>query len=461
LKEGKGTYQGKKWNGYWDVVIPDHLAFLDSGQIGACSVADGCGTYKTASAGGVTLSSAVRKASMKAFSSAKSRLRTVASSDSKTLCSCDGSTSGGDMTAKTSMLSEGEAIARALWKTTTFDNDRRQYLQAAVSSAHLNGYILTYNDTHAIFGKYESKSDTYKTYQIAYISTTDNAVTLVGEPVEVAFETVAVERVQKDGKTSMSTTLASKVDKAKIKADEEDKVDGGSDEADENADGTKKKSKKMKANKTSTTNQLSGKKSMATTADTNEDVVDAINEAGIEDLSGLEKALSGTAIGKMLSSALHVADASRTKAVKAILSTTGGKNFTAEILAPTPFDVLDKMASSFMLADANTKALMAAEESEVDEELTDEELLAEDAGGSPGVNKGLALGYQNYEADAEAAIERQRRLDQIKARKLMGQVPQPTVPNYAGRVARAAVPRGVPEPADIFAFDANNNLVKS
>jgi hypothetical protein len=44
-----GTYQGKQYGAVWQNVMPDHLAFLPD-QVGACSVADGCGTNRVAAA---------------------------------------------------------------------------------------------------------------------------------------------------------------------------------------------------------------------------------------------------------------------------------------------------------------------------------------------------------------------------------------------------------------------------
>lgn len=38
-----GSYGGKRYDGVWSNVAPDHLAFLSAGVKGACSIADGCG----------------------------------------------------------------------------------------------------------------------------------------------------------------------------------------------------------------------------------------------------------------------------------------------------------------------------------------------------------------------------------------------------------------------------------
>lgn len=38
-----GIYEGKKYAGVWSNVVPDHLAVLSLGVVGACSISDGCG----------------------------------------------------------------------------------------------------------------------------------------------------------------------------------------------------------------------------------------------------------------------------------------------------------------------------------------------------------------------------------------------------------------------------------
>ncbi len=43
LESFKGEFQGEVFNSIWRDVVPDHLAILPKGTIGACSVEDGCG----------------------------------------------------------------------------------------------------------------------------------------------------------------------------------------------------------------------------------------------------------------------------------------------------------------------------------------------------------------------------------------------------------------------------------
>jgi hypothetical protein len=48
LEEKKGRFNGTDYSGIWRNIVPDHLAFLSEGVLGACSVADGCGTRANA-----------------------------------------------------------------------------------------------------------------------------------------------------------------------------------------------------------------------------------------------------------------------------------------------------------------------------------------------------------------------------------------------------------------------------
>jgi hypothetical protein len=49
-----GTYNGKKYGGIWREIVPDHLAYLPDGYIGACSNDMGCGAPRAAVAHLVT-----------------------------------------------------------------------------------------------------------------------------------------------------------------------------------------------------------------------------------------------------------------------------------------------------------------------------------------------------------------------------------------------------------------------
>jgi hypothetical protein len=50
----KGKYKGKNYEQVWSNVVPDHLALLSNGNIGACSVSNGCGAPRVEEADPMT-----------------------------------------------------------------------------------------------------------------------------------------------------------------------------------------------------------------------------------------------------------------------------------------------------------------------------------------------------------------------------------------------------------------------
>jgi hypothetical protein len=46
-EETSGLYQGQQYSTIWRNIVPDHLAILEPGSIGACSIEDGCGMMRT------------------------------------------------------------------------------------------------------------------------------------------------------------------------------------------------------------------------------------------------------------------------------------------------------------------------------------------------------------------------------------------------------------------------------
>lgn len=47
VEKTSGRYNTKEYAGIWRNVVPDHLALLSEGTVGACSIEDGCGTPRT------------------------------------------------------------------------------------------------------------------------------------------------------------------------------------------------------------------------------------------------------------------------------------------------------------------------------------------------------------------------------------------------------------------------------
>lgn len=449
-KSEEGTFSNKKYSGRWDIVIPDHLAFLDGDQIGACSVEDGCGTFRTQTAGHVRLSEGIRMA-------AKSAMKTVSSGTSTgsgkrtAECSCKSGSSQGDGTAtcgckKTASSIEEEvddeatlerlsqAVSRSMFGAETFDMDRSALLNRALRKKLKTSeiYVTAYNDKVVVFMQYCS-GEGYVMYQLPYSSSSDDEVTLGdGSPTEVIFQAKVVPVGGKGEGTSnkeknMSGLKAAAAKSRKI-TDEDEEPDANDpaegDEGENEAPAKKGKGKKM-----SGTNGRDREL------------------ASIETLGDLEKELSGTPLGKQLSQALKVASAAREKAITHILSHPQGKqNFTKEMLETVDFAVLDKMASAFTRTAATTEVV---EETEEEENLDLGYMDYED-----GDDKKKAGGGAEGGANAQLAGKKGVAGVGSDKKKL-------PVTTYAGRPGGKGDTgsRGVPTPPDIFSFGSDGKLV--
>lgn len=429
-----GKYQGKEYDGVWDIVIPDHLAFLDGGQIGACSVEDGCGTFRPLACGSVQLSKGVIMA-------AKSAMRTIRAAEGDVApntgaCGCGGgkpeecTCSEGTRSAQddADWLRSARAVSRALWASETFDMDRRSLLQKAIGGRYgSNCYVIAYNDEAVVFDRYVDGKG-YLLYQLGYTSSADNTVTLAdGTPKEVVFQMKTVEVPADKGKDKTMAKDSKGKAKAKDCKDDEEPDPNDPGESSEGEDEMPAGKSKGKGKGMAAANGLDG----------------------IETMEGLEKALAGTPLGKELSQSLKVASAVREKAITAILSSPGGKSFTKEMLSSVEFSVLDKMASAFKVNAA------AAEEPEPEPQ---EETAVED----------FDMGFLAYgEGGASDTVAEKDASGNVVEKQLTGTQGQRTASigkaqNYAGRPGapqRAASGRkGIPPPPDVFNFDDAGRL---
>lgn len=74
LKKESGVANGQPYEYIWQGVIPDHLALLENGSIGACSVEMGCGTPRLMKEGGVNVTDTNTQVSTSNTDQTESRL---------------------------------------------------------------------------------------------------------------------------------------------------------------------------------------------------------------------------------------------------------------------------------------------------------------------------------------------------------------------------------------------------
>lgn len=360
----EGEYDGKAYSGRWDVVIPDHLAFLDGGQIGACSVEDGCGTFRSYMSGKVKLSEGVRMA-------ARSAIKTISASeppaeikhagsdctcnkDGKSAsCTCNTTTTVAASTTEVDQSNEetlpegarsARAIARALFSSEVFDIDKRALISRALSEKFGYGhYVVAYSDNVVVYEKYENGK--FCLYQLDYTHDKNNLVKLSdADPTEVVIQIKTVP-VPED---------------------------------------------------TSSTSDKNNGKEKAMAGETTKEKTVAEMLADVETLDDLSKALDGTPLGKRLNSALHVAAAVRKKAVAVILSSpVGKKQFKEADLQHVDFPVLDGMARAFAApVEPSPRAAAAGGTTETEE--------VEDTNETDDEADEMQFGYMGYDTGSVA-----------------------------------------------------------
>jgi hypothetical protein len=297
-RQESGTFMGEEYKAVWELCIPDHLAFLSSVE-GACSIADGCGTFRTDAARALAFSTNARAA----LAPIKERTMTT-----KTTCTCQheataaATTDEPSATEQTSAAGAGNELQLGTHEG-IFDrfclangmhaNDVRTLLANAIDRLTGYHYLISFSDTHVVYEGFSD--DRYAYLQRSYSIGSDNVVTLGDDIVEVIPMTRFVE-------VPTATQHAA--------GDSEEK--GSTQVADENA-------------------------------------ITVARDASVEDAL---KAFEGTTFGRQLSSALSVESDLRNGLVTKVLAAPGN-TLTEAQLKELPTDALKGMAA---IADANKPA---------------------------------------------------------------------------------------------------------
>lgn len=425
VKDIKGEYEGKDYEGVWDTVIPDHLAFLSGDQRGACSIEDGCGTYRTQSSGRIQLSEGVRmasKAAMKKVKAASAVQLVTTEGEDEAECACKGSGSGsgsesrngGDAATEARRAAAAEYLNRTLFAAEMFDSDRRTFLQRAVSDVDPGCSVLAFNDKSVVYEKYDGKK--FRLYQVGYSVDEGNTVTLSGEPEEVVFQAKVVPVTKKTEDDEDKKSLAAAGDKGKSKKSAPPAAED--DEEDDEEETPPRKAKSTTKGK---------EKKMSNGADDDGDEL-----AG--SLAALMKQYKGTPVGRELSEMVAFATDAKEKAKKAILSAKGGKHFTEEMLDGMDLKVLSGMAAALSESDLEDEEVGDDEEESDDDDAND---TADDT--DTLAVRGKGGGVQLKKGGSRDGGGRPR--------------------NYAGRAGAPRQARGgVPDAPDVFAFDDDGYL---
>jgi len=190
-----GYYNNKAYYAIWRGVIPDHLAFLSEGTLGACSIADGCGAPRV---------NAQRPTTWQEYSmTTKLNTSKNAPKAQEKTCTCNtGTDAGADSDSdaiKASKAQEFQAASEASGQFdivrlmahavpgTLIDKDIRTLLQTALHAVigpHKYFWLIGFTTEKAIYETYDC-NDCYATFQRSYSIGTDRTVTLSDDVEQV------------------------------------------------------------------------------------------------------------------------------------------------------------------------------------------------------------------------------------------------------------------------------------
>lgn len=212
-----GEYDGKKYSSVWREVIPDHLAFLSAGSVGACSVSDGCGAPRANSTSDNPTPQVVPA---KSWSELHTALRAaekakLAAEGKESDCECHKIKPGEKKLAKSELARLQRLVANS-YPDSMVDRDVRQILDAAIKEQYGEGYwcsLVVFTAVDAVYVCYDMMSwDSYM-YSVPYMIDDNTKVTFTGEPVPVMLLTkiAPVQESTQQGTTTMAQNSATTI----------------------------------------------------------------------------------------------------------------------------------------------------------------------------------------------------------------------------------------------------------
>lgn len=150
LEQKAGTYNGRDYIAVHRDIRPDHLALLPD-EVGACSVADGCGTRNNAKAGGF-------------MSKMQGALNTIAEGlGLRDNCQCEGDETMDDAerikAQADKLVANGKLSAKDIEKLQDFDPEQRRMVRAIMDSMEDAGEATGEEETIEDFEQVEGAGD--------------------------------------------------------------------------------------------------------------------------------------------------------------------------------------------------------------------------------------------------------------------------------------------------------------
>lgn len=194
-EEVSGFFNNERYSQIWRNVVPDHLAVLEPGSIGACSIADGCGTPRMNS--GLTTNARIYMSAAQTQGSDISHLAANAKADETAAspgdCGCSGSSdpkSWMNRLPKAIQLAANKFLSH--FKTNEL-SDRDVRSAIALALQELEGYayasVEAVFSTTVVFSAMDREDYDWHMYQVSYTVAEGGAISLGANPVEVRPET--------------------------------------------------------------------------------------------------------------------------------------------------------------------------------------------------------------------------------------------------------------------------------
>jgi hypothetical protein len=212
----KGVYGGKAYKNVWTDVVPDHLALLSEGVLGACSNEAGCGAPRLNQSGESMATSKSEQKTIVTIKSESGKPIAIVREKPAANCGCGGKGPAANETAEDIVMAQQidsaalasftRRFATEALPDTLMNDDIRRILGKAVRKYDSNAYLLMFNNTHAIYESYSSTG--YSCYQIPFTMSDTGEVSFSGDPEEINLITQVVKANQ-EKETSMTTKNAS------------------------------------------------------------------------------------------------------------------------------------------------------------------------------------------------------------------------------------------------------------
>lgn len=183
LEDSSGEFDGKAYSGIWRNIVPDHLALLPEGIVGACSVEDGCGLPRINQEKEINMP-------LKVDNSNDSCCEACANKKNEE--NVQNHSSGEER-----LLSQ--IIAQAI-PDQVLDTDISAALRDKLQENYSQGsYLIGFTTTHAIFESYDESSMQWSTKKIAFEMDGDGNVSMPTPPEKVSLITRIVTKTESSG----------------------------------------------------------------------------------------------------------------------------------------------------------------------------------------------------------------------------------------------------------------------